>query len=131
MQPLIFPNQTLTIDPAHLALGIVRYVPEMPATLGFERIDPTPAIPAHWSINLTYDPPRNRPYALNGHEVTIERVRVTIPLSVTPDEVRAALPDDYGGVLFASTQGDFVPRNEIRTALLTLAATKLATPAAE
>lgn len=118
-EPLVFTNQTVTVDPAHLSLESVQFIPAAEAN------------PAQWVLQIKFELPRGHAYPLNGHNVSMDRFRCYIPITASAAEVQSIFAAAYPAIEFAASNGEFIPTGPIRDGFLLIAATNLAAPAGE
>lgn len=153
---LQFSGQTITVEPSQLSIESVAYCPDTVSTNTvltwmdadavytnlYYGLQPDEVItnsvrqqvattaivttPAHWVCNVEFALPRGHQWSLNGIPVTIDRFKALLNIPVSAAAVMAVFPDNYSGLSYAASNGDYQPTGSVCAAFLQMAAAVLA-----
>lgn len=128
---IVFGGQVIIIKPEWLSVDTVQHIPEVLAVEATEETDAVNAIAESWILSLQLDVPKGTIYPINGHPTVVDRMRLFVPTTTTPEVVASVFGEAYESVLFAVSNGVFKPTGEILDGFLSVAVKNLQNSAEE
>lgn len=81
--------------------------------------------PATWVVVIQIELKRGTQFEINGQAVVLDRLREYYTMRLSVEDMQDLLGENYGAVLFAVENGDYLPDGEFSAALIAQAALRL------